>query len=524
MASVLTNNSAMVALQTLQSTNKNLSEVQSQISTGKKVGNAKDNAAVWAISSVMQSDVKGFKGISKSLSLGASTVSVGRQAAETVKDLLVEMKGKVVSAQEDNVDRGKIQTDIESLKKQISSVVGAAQFNGKNLVNNFDETSVLSSLDRSGSGVASSSIDFKGKSLASDGGKLGSTANALDRIGSVADDGTFTVNAGATLSSAANNAEMTLATDLGIGDTLTIDFGDEQFTYKNSTAAAITVADLGKIVAAGLTNLGVEGVSATDDGAGKVTVASKNSFEAITMQGSSGGSTTVDIDPDAGGAQAAAGAGNAATLTARAETLSFGGAGNTGGAVSEGDGWRINVGGSNFDYVAKEGDTLNDVATGMKRIIDAAQIDGLKVKINLSDDPVTSPPTIQLDNSNTDDMTVTVDDASGGTASGGLVGLEGIDVSTKDGAKNALANIESLIQTSINSASAFGSVEGRIDIQADFVGKLTDALKSGIGALVDADLEEASARLQALQVQQQLGTQALSIANQAPQSLMSLFR
>jgi flagellin len=56
------------------------------------------------------------------------------------------------------------------------------------------------------------------------------------------------------------------------------------------------------------------------------------------------------------------------------------------------------------------------------------------------------------------------------------------------------------------------------------VGKVTDAIKSGIGSLVDADMEAASAKLQALQVQQQLGTQSLSIANQAPQSMLSLFR
>jgi flagellin-like hook-associated protein FlgL len=55
-------------------------------------------------------------------------------------------------------------------------------------------------------------------------------------------------------------------------------------------------------------------------------------------------------------------------------------------------------------------------------------------------------------------------------------------------------------------------------------GKQMDALKNGIGAMVDADMEEASARLQALQVQQQLGIQALSIANQAPQNILSLFR
>ena len=53
---------------------------------------------------------------------------------------------------------------------------------------------------------------------------------------------------------------------------------------------------------------------------------------------------------------------------------------------------------------------------------------------------------------------------------------------------------------------------------------LAISLTAGIGSLVDADMEEASARLQALQVQQQLGVQALSIANQAPQTIMSLFR
>jgi flagellin len=88
----------------------------------------------------------------------------------------------------------------------------------------------------------------------------------------------------------------------------------------------------------------------------------------------------------------------------------------------------------------------------------------------------------------------------------------------------ALTDIEGLLQTSINAAASFGSAQKRVDIQSEFVGKLTDSLKTGIGAMVDTDMEEASARLQALQVQQQLATQALSIANQQPQGLLSLFR
>ena len=59
MSSILTNNSAMVALQTLRGINQNLGQVQSEISTGKAIGSAKDNSAVWAISKTMESDVKG---------------------------------------------------------------------------------------------------------------------------------------------------------------------------------------------------------------------------------------------------------------------------------------------------------------------------------------------------------------------------------------------------------------------------------------------------------------------------------
>ena len=523
MASILTNNSAMVALQTLNSTNKNLNQIQEQISTGKKVGSARDNAAVWAISSTMQSDVKGFKGISESLSLGQSTLSVGRQAAETVTELLTDIKGKIVASQEENVDRAKIQTDIDALRDQITSVLGAAQFNGKNLVDSFDETSVLSSLDRSNDGsVASSSISFRGQNLTSEAGTV-VTADAIDRIGTVADDGTYTVGAGATLDSTGNDATLTLATDLADADTLTINFGGEQFSYTNNTGAAIAVADLDDIVAAGIANLGVEGVTTSVTGAGEVTVTSVNKFDTIDMDGTSG-STTVVVDPDAGGATAALAAGATGTLVARAETVSLGGAGNTGGVVNEGDGFRISLGGQSFDYTAKDGDTLNDVATGLKRVIDAGGIDGVSVKVNLSDDPISEPPTIQIDNDNAATIAMTVDDGEGGVASGGLVGLEGIDVSTAEGAENALANIESLIQTSIDAAAEFGSVQGRVDIQADFIKSLSDSLTSGIGGLVDANLEEASARLQALQVQQQLGIQALSIANQAPQSVLSLFR
>ncbi len=73
-------------------------------------------------------------------------------------------------------------------------------------------------------------------------------------------------------------------------------------------------------------------------------------------------------------------------------------------------------------------------------------------------------------------------------------------------------------------ASTLGAVKSRITLQKDFIAALTDAIERGIGQLVDADMNEESTRLQALQVQAQLGIQALSIANQSSQNILALFQ
>jgi flagellin len=81
------------------------------------------------------------------------------------------------------------------------------------------------------------------------------------------------------------------------------------------------------------------------------------------------------------------------------------------------------------------------------------------------------------------------------------------------------------VEAAINNAlNTFGSDSNYIDAQISYNKEKIDSLQSGVGALVDADLAKESAQLQALQIRQQLGTQSLSIANQAPQSLLSLFR
>lgn len=92
---------------------------------------------------------------------------------------------------------------------------------------------------------------------------------------------------------------------------------------------------------------------------------------------------------------------------------------------------------------------------------------------------------------------------------------------------SAQAMIDTITTTQDNlktTLSTLGAASRKIDAQSTFTSKLSDTIEGGIGNLVDADLAKESARLQALQVKQQLGVQALSIANQAPQTITSLFR
>jgi flagellin len=99
-----------------------------------------------------------------------------------------------------------------------------------------------------------------------------------------------------------------------------------------------------------------------------------------------------------------------------------------------------------------------------------------------------------------------------------IVGMSSTDLDA------LIAGVDEALTDMTSAASSLGSISSRIDMQSDFVSKLTDAIDKGIGRLVDADMNEESTRLKALQTQQQLAIQALSIANSDSQSVLSLFR
>lgn len=400
MSSILTNNGAMVALQTLKGINSAMAKTQDEISTGKSVATAKDNAAVWAISQVMEADVSGFKAISSSLSMGGAAVGTAREGAEQVTALLKKMRDTIITAQT-SADRGKLQDDVTNLKKQIDGVVKSSQVNGMNLLDGSTATvDFLSAIDRSASGSTSSSITVAGSNL-STGGYVSKAALAgSEGASGDGDTAAFFLDGGDTTG---KSITIDGAATLAAGDRISVTIGDKVASYTLTTedAAASSPADI--------------------------------------------------------------------------------------------------------------------VAVGLKSAIEKLGIAGVGVDYDQA-----APGELNITNTGTTDLRVTAQFSNAGA--GALGGLATLSVSTEVNARAALGAIDAMISTAATSAASFGSVGRRIEMQTEFLSKLGDSLKTGIGALVDADMEETSARLQALQTQQQLGIQSLSIANKAPQNILALFR
>ncbi|MFQ0815602.1 flagellin [Brucella anthropi] len=302
MASILTNSSALTALQTLASTNKSLESTQNRISTGLRIGEAADNASYWSIATSMKSDNKANSAVQDALGLGAGKVDTAYTAINDIKDQVDEMKKLLVSAQgASQEDQKKIATQISAIQSQIKSSATNANYAGSNLLVN---------------------------------------------------DGTAT-------------------SDLKV-------------------------------------------------------VASYNR---------TGNSVTID------------------TVNVAATKTQVFGATTTGGVTT-------------VDYTA--GLAKDIVATAFF-----------------------------------DPSTAALNDAA---------------------IKTALGQVETALSALTTGAAELGAAKSRIDTQKSFISKLSDSVEKGVGTLVDADMNKESARLSALQVQQQLGVQALSIANSSSQSILSLFR
>ena len=135
--SVNTNVGAMIALQNLNATNKELSDTQGRINTGKRVASAKDNGAIWAIAQGQRATSQSLNAVQDSLARGRSTIDVAIAAGETVSDLLLQMKEKALAASDvtlDTASRSALNEDFKALRDQITKAVTNADFNGTNLI------------------------------------------------------------------------------------------------------------------------------------------------------------------------------------------------------------------------------------------------------------------------------------------------------------------------------------------------------------------------------------------------------
>lgn len=412
MTSVNTNYSALVALQSLNRTSNELTQVQNRVNTGLKVASAKDNGAVFAIAEGQRARVSSLGAVNDGIDRAASVIDVGLSAGEAVGDILKQLKEKSVAAQANDLSqdqRDALQADFDALRDQIDQIVNAATFNGSNLVNGSNLTSNAFTVLTSDIGGSSGAYDL-------DGLALGSLYAASEDLATATG---LTINANDVISFSitSGNETTTFTVDVDATDTI------QQFVDSVSSASG------GRVWAS------------YDDTTGKITYNSQEDFTVTYEDGSGAG-----VDDD--------------------------------GLLDGTDG----TGGTSFNVVTAPGSGSNELT-----------VTGFDFRLGIS-----------------------------GQALAGIT--SSLDISTATGAETASNAIDTALTNLNRDLATLGAQSKALAVQQSFLSKLSDSIEAGIGNLVDADLAKESARLQALQVKQQLGAQALSIANQAPSIVLSFFR
>ena len=200
---------------------------------------------------------------------------------------------------------------------------------------------------------------------------------------------------------------------------------------------------------------------------------------------------------------------------------------------------------STIDVALAAGDTVTDLLGKMKEkalaasdtSLNTASFNALQSDFNSLRDQITKAVTNAkfngvsiADGSTTKLAFLANSDGSQFTVNAKTISLVGLGLTTSSSfttasaAKTMIDTISKALGTATNKLASLGTSSTGLDTHLTFVGKLQDSLDAGVGNLVDADLAKESAKLQSLQTKQQLGVQALSIANQSTQSVLSLFR
>lgn len=566
MTSILTNTAALSALQTLRAISSNLGKTQEAVSSGLRVATAADNAAYWSISTGMRSDSSAMRAVQDAIGLGIAKVDTAYSAMESTIDVLSEFHAKLVAAKEEGVDRAKIQEELEQLKQQTVSIAQSASFNGVNWLNtsytniyDLAETkgSLTSAFTRNQNGgvkVETMDIDLSGVSLynATGGGILQADDRSPGTVGGLkgtvysfaprgngawADyvfDGplTFTDNSTAvsfTLNLDADDPSTTSGPQGGVTQSYTINRSTIDAVNASWNGVVSTRAQWRSVLQAVIGS----GVQITQD------VSNPNKYSIESAETSARGSSYY--------------------LSGFSTTLA---GGKTGGLENSA---AVVYGSRAFTYSIFDGPfelkpeveayvSISENGTAKSLVLDRDLVMAALGKTTGEVD--TKSEFIQVMNyafaaqgmgisaSSSGagvgvryDMIETVNPEAGRKSALGVTGasdnvgnapnfgLADIDVTSATANIDLyVSGVQSMMQKAIDAGALLGALGTRLDLQESFNATLMDSVASGIGRLVDADMNEASTRMKALQTQQQLATQSLQIANNAPEVMLTLFQ
>lgn len=538
--------------------------MQNQVSSGLGVAAASDNAAYWSISTTMRSDQMAMSAVQDAIGLGAAKVDTAYAAMESTIDVLKEFQAKLVAAKEDGVDRAKIQTELEALKAQTVSISQSASFNGVNWLNtaftNIYDTAearekLTTSFVRSSSGavhVKSTEIDLSKVALfnSTGGGLLQvddrspgtvggirNTIYSIDPVGRSAwedyiFDGplTFTDNSTAitfTLNLDADDPATTTGPQPGMTQTYTIDRdaidavnpGWNGIVSNRSQWRAVLKSVIGSAVEIyqDVSNPAKFSIETTET-SGRGSSYYMSGVTSTLPTGETGGlqdsaaisygtraytysiwDTAFELKPDVEAYITIIENNTNKTLTLTRDTV-MAALGTTSGEVT-----------SIGDYIQVLNYAFIDQGMG----IEAKDLGMNLIRYDLIE-------TMRPEAGRKTSLGVT--GATDNIGNAPTFGLLDVDVTSNYSLDAYISGVDGMMSRVINGAATLGAVKKRLEIQESYNQTIIDSVQKGIGRLVDADMNEASVRLKALETQQQLSIQALSIANENPSTLLQLFR
>jgi flagellin len=558
MTSILTNNSAMVALHTLRSIGSKLTETQAQVSTGLSVRGAADNTAYWSIATTMRSDNKAIYAVADALGLGSAKVDVAYSGTEAIVDILSEFKARLVAAKEPGVDRIKIQKELSQLQQQAESVINSASFNSVNWLKTESSTHIQDISDLSqgivsafvrdaGNGVSvkTTSIDLRSSSMLNLGGGGILQKDILDYympLGGMSsysfyheghEDHAFS---GPVTIGLADTVTFDLVVDrsgLSAGDTFNISVDKSVVDAALGTTDGVitNAAQLTLVLQKAFDNAGASPY-ATPYGTWSTPAGSYSiqSLETTSHVGSSifienrtgpfaklGLNTTPGTDHDNMNTSAFMNfiAPFKMLLNASIQfDVSIDGNPSTTYKIDR----------AAVDAALGTADGMINTSTELKAVIDylTAGI-GMDVAVT-GNQMVFAPDQTAYPGYGSKAVAFTISSFRPDPPFTLRFDLAEIDVTaglfTID---EYIEGVESMLTSSIDSASNLGALGARVVMQVNFTESLMDTIDKGLGRLVDADMNEASTRLKAIQTQQQLAIQSLQIANSKAENIMQLF-